>query len=107
MAHLQRHWSIEHSRTAAVQQDCEQKKISDITAKNFVFICKDGDCHFAPAYDLLPSNGLNGYHTTSINDSIVPSKEDLIAVAVKAGLNKKEADAIFSAIKKIIAEKQT
>jgi len=31
----------------------------------------------------------------------------LIAVAVKAGLNKKEADAIFSAIKKIIAEKQT
>ena len=80
MAHLQRHWSIEHRRTAAVQQDCEQEKISDITAKNFAFICKDGDWHFAPAYDLLPSNGLNGYHTTSINDSIVPSKEDLIAV---------------------------
>ena len=38
---------------------------------------------------------MNGFHTTSINDNIVPTTDDLIAVAVKAGLNKKEALLIF------------
>ena len=32
------------------------------------------------------------------DDSIEPTKDDLIAVAVKAGLNKKEAEAIYSEI---------
>lgn len=64
----------------------------DDHAKNFAFIYRDGDWHFAPAYDLLPSDGINGYHTTSINDNIKPVKEDLIAVAVKVGLNKKDAE---------------
>jgi serine/threonine-protein kinase HipA len=41
---------------------------------------------------------MNGYRTTSINDSIEPSKTDLIAVAVKAGLDKKEAEDIFESI---------
>ena len=67
----------------------------DDHAKNFAFIYRDGDWHFAPAYDLLPSDGINGYRTTSINDRIEPSKEDLFAVAVKAGLDKREAVWIF------------
>lgn len=67
----------------------------DDHAKNFAFIYRDGDWHFAPAYDLLPSDGINGYKTTSINDRIEPSKEDLFAVAVKAGLDKREAVGIF------------
>lgn len=67
----------------------------DDHAKNFAFIYRDGDWHFAPAYDLLPSDGINGYRTTSINDRIEPSKEDLFAVAVKAGLDKREAVGIF------------
>lgn len=62
----------------------------DDHAKNFAFIYRDGDWHFAPAYDLLPSDGINGFRTTSINDMIEPTKEDLFAVAVKAGLNEKE-----------------
>lgn len=62
----------------------------DDHAKNFAFIHRDGDWHFAPAYDLLPSDGINGFRTTSINDKIEPTKEDLFAVAVKAGLNKKD-----------------
>lgn len=74
----------------------------DDHAKNFSFIYKDGNWHFAPAYDLLPSYGFNSFHTTSINDNITPSKEDLIAVAVKAGLNKKEAEEIFKAISKVL-----
>lgn len=67
----------------------------DDHAKNFAFIYRDGNWHFSPAYDLLPSDGINGYKTTSINDRIEPSKEDLFAVAVKAGLDKREAVGIF------------
>jgi len=67
----------------------------DDHAKNFSFIRRDGDWHFAPAYDLLPADGINGYRTTSINESIEPTKEDIFAVAVKAGLNKKEAVEVF------------
>ena len=71
----------------------------DDHAKNFAFIYRDGEWHFAPAYDLLPSDGMNGYHTTSINDSIEPKNDDLIVVAEKSGLNRKEAEIIFEEIK--------
>ena len=74
----------------------------DDHAKNFAFIYRDGEWHLSPAYDLLPSDGMNGYHTTSINDSIEPTKDDLIAVAVKAGLNKKEAEEVFISMKSVI-----
>ena len=74
----------------------------DDHAKNFAFIYRDGEWRFSPAYDLLPSDGINGYRTTSINDSIEPSKTDLIAVATKAGLNKKEAEDVFESIRTII-----
>lgn len=67
----------------------------DDHAKNFAFIYRDGDWHFAPAYDLLPSDGINGFRTTSINDKIEPTKEDLFAVAIKAGLNEKEVTQEF------------
>lgn len=50
------------------------------------------------------SDGINGYRTTSINDSIKPIKEDLIALAIKTGLNKKEADVIFEKMKEVIKE---
>lgn len=73
-----------------------------IHAKNFAFIYRDDDWHFAPAYDLLPSDGINGFRTTSINDSIEPTKEDLFAVAVKAGLNKKKAIEVFEKMEKSI-----
>ena len=74
----------------------------DDHAKNFAFIYRDGEWRFSPAYDLLPSDGMNGYHTTSINDSIEPTKDDLLTVAVKAGLNKKEAEEIFVSMKSIV-----
>lgn len=75
----------------------------DDHAKNFAFIYKDGRWRFSPAYDILPSEGMNGYHTTSINDSISPTKNDLIEVAVGAGLNKKEAEEIYDAISRIVS----
>ena len=73
----------------------------DDHAKNFAFIYRDGEWRFSPAYDLLPSEGMNGYHTTTINDKIEPKKDDLLAVAVNAGLNRREAEEIFETIKQI------
>ncbi len=76
----------------------------DDHAKNFAFIHRDGDWHFAPAYDLLPSDGINGFRTTSINDSIEPMKEDLFAVAIKAGLNKRDIEEVYKRIEAIVLE---
>ena len=53
-------------------------------------------------FNLLPSDGINGFHTTSINDSIEPTKEDLFAVAVKVGLNEKEVIEVFEKMEKYI-----
>ena len=74
----------------------------DDHAKNFAFIFKEEEWHFAPAFDLLPSNGINGYHTTSVNDNIQPQKKDLIELAQKMGIDKKEADKEYSKIEEII-----
>ena len=74
----------------------------DDHAKNFDFIYRDDEWRFAPAFDLLPSDGMNGYHTTSINDSIEPTRADLVAVAAKAGLDKDEAETIFEGMKQTI-----
>lgn len=79
---------------------------NDDHAKNFAFIYRDGEWHLSPAYDLLPSYGINGYRTTSINDSIQPTKDDVIAVAVKAGLNKKDAVEVFDRMQAIIKRKR-
>lgn len=57
----------------------------------------------APAYDLLPSDGINGYRTTLINNSIEPVQSDLIAVAEKAGLRRPELEEIFRQMQKIIS----
>ena len=74
----------------------------DDHAKNFAFLYVNNEWKLAPAYDILPSDGINGYHTTTINDSVEPTKDDLLAVAAKAGLDKvralKEFDNIFSIV---------
>lgn len=71
----------------------------DDHAKNFAFVYRECDWHFAPAYDILPSDGMNGYYTTTINDSIQPTKSDLISVSTKVGLNAKDAERIFDYMK--------
>ena len=61
----------------------------DDHCKNFSFIVnKDNEnkwqWHLAPAYDLTHSTeGYNGEHATSVNNSAHPSIEDMIAVGVK------------------------
>lgn len=71
----------------------------DDHAKNFSFIMRGGEWRFAPAYDLLPSDGFNGFHTTTINDKIEPTEADLIEVAVKAGLDSTQAHECLSTIR--------
>lgn len=74
----------------------------DDHAKNFSFVFADGNWRLSPAYDLLPSEGIGGYHTTTINDSITPNKHDLLALAVKAGLPEKTAENVFEKMNKTI-----
>lgn len=77
----------------------------DDHAKNFAFLYQEDGWHLAPAFDLLPSDGMNGYRTTSINDSITPTKADLLAVAEKSGLDKNEAEFIFESMQKVVRTK--
>lgn len=63
----------------------------DNHAKNFSFQWIDGMWKLSPAYDLLPSSGFNGYHTTTINGKGEPMFADMLAVATEIGLSKQSA----------------
>ena len=76
-------------------------KNRDDHAKNFSFQLVDGEWRLSPAYDLLPSSGFNGFHTTTVNNSGAPTVEDMLAVAEKAGLNKQRAREVVEEIKSI------
>lgn len=71
----------------------------DDHAKNFAFLCDKGNWRMAPAFDLLPSNGIGGYHTTSFNNSINPTDQDLLALARKFSLPEKEAKEVLEDMK--------
>ena len=53
----------------------------DDHAKNFAFLYKDGNWILSPAYDLLPSAGFNGNHTTTVNGIGNPTISDCLEVA--------------------------
>lgn len=67
----------------------------DDHAKNFSFQWIDGEWKLSPAYDLLPSSGFNGYHTTTINGKGEPTLADVIALATEIGLSKQSATQII------------
>jgi serine/threonine-protein kinase HipA len=80
----------------------------DDHAKNFSFQWIDGAWKLSPAYDLLPSSGFNGYHTTTINGKGEPALADTIAVATEIGLSKQSATQIIQELtEKCIAKKKT
>jgi serine/threonine-protein kinase HipA len=70
----------------------------DDHAKNFSFQLINGEWKLAPAYDLLPSNGFNGFHTTTVNNNGNPTVDDMITVAEKVGLNKQRIQDIIQRI---------
>lgn len=77
----------------------------DDHAKNFAFIYDDGKWRFSPAFDLLPGYGFNGFHTTTINDKVSPSDNDLTETALKAGLNGDKAKSILLSMKSLISKR--
>ncbi len=77
-------------------------KNRDDHAKNFSFQFVNGAWKLSPAYDLLPSSGFNGYHTTTVNNNGDPTVNDMMVVADKVGLNKQCANAIIQEINKAV-----
>ena len=73
-------------------------KNRDDHAKNFSFQLIDGEWRLSPAYDLLPGNGFNGFHTTTVNNTGDPSKDDVLAVGIKSGLNRQRMNGIIDEI---------
>ena len=74
----------------------------DDHAKNFSFLYDNNHWRLSPAYDILPSEGFNGYHTTTINNNINPIDKDLIEVAENSGLNVGKAVKVLSFQRDII-----
>lgn len=70
----------------------------DDHAKNFSFQLIEGEWRLSPAYDLLPSAGFNGFHTTTVNNNGEPNVEDMLIIAEKVGLNKQRAKEIIEKI---------
>ena len=70
----------------------------DDHAKNFSFQYKNGNWTLSPAYDLLPSSGFNGYHTTTINGQGNPTAKDIMQVATDVRLNRKRAESIIEQV---------
>lgn len=67
----------------------------DDHAKNFSFQWIDGEWKLSPAYDILPSSGFNGYHTTTINGKGEPKLADIITLANEIGLSKQYANQVI------------
>ena len=79
-------------------------KNRDDHAKNFSFQLVNGEWRLAPAYDLLPGNGFNGFHTTAVNNNGEPTINDIMVVAAKVGLNKQRATEIIEEINTVVKE---
>ena len=79
-------------------------KNRDDHVKNFSFQLINGEWKPSPAYDLLPSSGFNGFHTTTINNNGEPSINDIMTVAAKVGLKKQRATEIIEEIDTFVKE---
>lgn len=73
-------------------------KNRDDHAKNFSFILKDRKWKLSPAYDLIPSDGFNGFHTSTVAGQGNPKYADIQIVADNLGLNKQRAKEIYELI---------
>ena len=72
----------------------------DDHVKNFAFTRRNDVWQLAPAYDVLPCEGLGGFHSLSVNGNYKdPGKADAIQLAVKFGLPHDEAEEVFEEIR--------
>jgi len=79
-------------------------KNHDDHAKNFSFQLINGEWKLFPAYDLLPSDGFNGFHTTTVNNNGEPTINDMLIVAEKVGLNKQRSKQIIEEVNTLVKE---
>jgi serine/threonine-protein kinase HipA len=70
----------------------------DDHAKNFSFVYNNGCWAVSPAYDLLPSDGFNGNHSTTVNGKGHPSLSDCKEVAKNISLPLKTAERIIAEV---------
>ena len=81
-------------------------KNRDDHAKNFSFQLTADGWKLAPAYDLLPSSGFNGFHTTTVNNNGEPTMDDMMTVAEATGINKQRAKEIVDEVKIVSLHKK-
>lgn len=70
----------------------------DDHARNFSFVYRKGEWKCSPAYDLLPSNGMNGEHCTAVGGSGRPEVHDLLRAAKQCSINEKRAKQIIAQV---------
>ena len=71
----------------------------DDHSNNFSWLCDDGVWSLAPAYDLTYSEGLGHQHATSVLGSGNPGQDELLALAVEAGLPARWAKAAMERVR--------
>ena len=79
----------------------------DDHAKNFSFIMDaKGKWSLSPAYDLVFSSGINGWHTLSIGagHQINPEIKDVYKIAENFNIHKKTVDKMLSRIKQAMSQ---
>ncbi len=70
----------------------------DDHSKNFSFLFRNGSWYLSPAYDLLPSDGFNNNHTTTVNGNGKPDIEDCIELAKNTAFPEKSAKRIIEEV---------
>ena len=79
----------------------------DDHAKNFSFLYDETEKRWklSPAYDLTYSNSIGGEHATGVHgNGKNPTAEDLLAVAVQIGMDKKQAIRIIQNVQECVME---
>jgi serine/threonine-protein kinase HipA len=71
----------------------------DDHAKNFSYIYNNNQWKCSPAYDILPSNGKGGEHTTSVAGNGNPQIQDILKVAIQTSIPKHKSTQIIDEVK--------
>ena len=71
----------------------------DDHAKNFSFVYDEGHWSVSPAYDLVPSEGFNGQHTTTVLGQGLPTEQDMLELAKQTSIDHKRAVQIIEQVK--------
>ena len=74
----------------------------DDHAKNFSFIYNEGKWQVSPAYDIVPCEGFNGQHTTTVLGQGLPNTEDMLELAKQTGLDLNKAKQIIEQVKEVL-----